>query len=157
MITHRLGFGALLLLLSLLAGCQTAAVQFVELDRDVDQAQASKEVEVLGHIFANSWGVTAFAVVPCFAGDINAGGKPSMSFFSNTATVATAVALIEAEARRRGATHLLDLQSQWVSNWQVATLIFSVAEGGASATAVRIHGDGSAAPPNAIPLEAADN
>jgi len=156
MITPRLGFGTLLLLLSLLAGCQTAQVQFVELDREAAQQHPAPDVEVLGHLFANSWGVTAFGSLPCFAGDINSSGRPGMSLFRNTATVATAVALIEAEARRRGATHLLDLQSQWVSNWYVATLIFSVAEGGASATAVRIHGNASARIPNAIPLQAED-
>jgi len=156
MITHRLGFTTLFLLFSLLAGCHTAQVQFVELDRHAAKEHPLGDVEVLGHLFANSWGVTAFGSLPCFAGDINANGQPVMSFFRNTATVATAVALIEAEARRRGATHLLDLQSDWVSNWYVATFIFSVAEGGASATAVRIEGDASIRIPNAIPLAAAD-
>ena len=155
MTKHWLGFRALLLSLSLFAGCQTAQVQFVELDRDPAKGQPTSEVEVLGHLFASTWGVTAFGSLPCFAGDINANGKPRTSLFRNTATVATAVALIEAEARRRGATHLIDLQSDWVSNWYVATFIFSVVEGGASATAVRIEGDAQDRIPNAIPLKTA--
>jgi hypothetical protein len=153
MITHPLGLRVLPLLFLLLAGCQTAQVQFVELERHAAKKQSTQDVEVLGHLFANSWGVTAFGSLPCFAGDINANGRPVTSLFRNTATVATAGSLIEEEARRRGATHLLDLQSEWVSNWYAATFIFSVVEGGASATAVRIKGGAQVRIPNAIVLE----
>ena len=149
---HRISCQALLPLLLLMAGCQTAQVQFVELDQHSAEAPSVGDVEVLGHLFASSWGVTAVGVLPCFAGDIQANGKPSTSLFQNTATVATAVALVEAEARRRGATHLLDLQSDWVSNWYAATFIFSVVEAGVSATAVRIEAGAAVRIPNAIPI-----
>jgi len=155
MITHRLGRYTWLPLLLLLAGCHTAQVQFVPLGQQAAEGRPGKDVEVLGHLFANSWGVNAFGALPCFAGDINRHGKPSLSLFQNTATIKTAIALIEAEARRQGATHLIDLDSEWVSNYYVATFIFSVLEGGASATAVRIVGDASVHCPEAIPLSPA--
>lgn len=107
------------------------------------------DVAVIGHVYANSWGMYVFAKLPYVAGGIDDEGHPEWRWFADVVEVETVVRLLEAEALRQGATHVLDLKSDWISEWSPASLIFWIVEAQASATAIRVTGE---APPDAIPI-----
>ena len=135
----------LVLLLGGSTGCTMSQVQYVELT----SGQGVTATVAIGHIHANSWGLYAFAELPFVAGGLDQDGWPVWRYFTDVVRVETAVALVEAEAVRRGATHLVDLQTDWLSEWSPTSLIFWIFEVEASATAIRVTGD---APAGAIPL-----
>jgi hypothetical protein len=127
-------------------------VQFVEssvAQPAADDVRASDD-RVLGHVYANSWGIYVLAKIPYLAGGISREGRPVWSFFEDAVRVQTVVDLLRAEALRRGATHLVDLESNWISEWSAATFVFWIVEAEASANAIRVTGT---PPPGAIPLK----
>lgn len=108
-----------------------------------------RDVQNVGHVYGNSWGIFVFAQLPYLSGGIDEDGEPRWYYFEDRVRVETAVDLLKAEARRQGATHLIDLKSDWISEWSAPTLIFWIVETEASATALKVTGE---APPGALPL-----
>ena len=147
----------LLALLPLATGCVMSQTQYVEsnfVQAEVEDSDQDEDgVEVLGHVYANSWGIYLFAKLPYLAGGIDEEGQPEWQYFADVVEVQTVVDLLEAEALRHGATHVIDLESDWISEWSAATLIFWIVEAQASATALRVTGE---APLDAIPIGNAD-
>ena len=141
-------------LVSLCTGCVMSQVQFVASSSDVqlpgDGASTSDDC-VLGHVYANSWGIYFLGKIPCVAGGIGEDGQPVWRYFKDVVEVQTVVDLLRAEALRRGATHLIDLKSDWTSAWSQFTIVFWIIETEASANAIRVTG---APPAGAIPLKA---
>ncbi|MFT7671435.1 MAG: hypothetical protein ACI8X5_004153 [Planctomycetota bacterium] len=128
------------------AGNEVSTVEFVE--------NSGQGETIVGHVYANTWGLYTFAVYPYLAGGIDENGEPVWDYFSDVANVETAVALLRAEALRHGATHVIDLKSEYFSEWSPSTLIFWIVESSVSATAIRA---GSNPPPGAIRLESFRN
>ena len=151
---HPLGVLILATLVSLSTGCIMSQVQFVASSDDVqlpgDEPSASDD-GVLGHVYASCWGIYLLARLPCVAGGIDEDGQPVWRYFKDVVEVQTVVDLLRAEALRRGATHLVDLESHWISEWSAVSLVFWVVETEASANAIRVTG---APPVGAIPLNA---
>ncbi len=142
---------ALAAALPLAAGCTMSHTQYAEANFVPGDAAASEGdgVELLGHVYANSWGIYVFAKLPYVAGGIDEDGQPEWRYFEDVVKIETAVDLLEAEALRRGATHVVDLKSDWISEWSAPSLIFWIVETEVSATALRVTGE---APPEALPL-----
>ena len=143
---------AMLALLPLGTGCTMSHVQFVDAPFEpatAPDAATAAGTQVLGHLYANSWGYYVFAKLPYLSGGVDEDGRPEWRYFEDAVKVETVVTLLEAEARRRGATHLVDLKSDWLSEWAAPSLIFWIVETQASATALRVSGE---APAGAIPL-----
>jgi hypothetical protein len=150
---------SLLLLTFLATGCIAPRVQFVDLGADApgptpERAAVGSEVVVVGPLHAETWGVHLFSDLPVVTGGLDRDGRPDRRWFEDTVRVATLVELLRAEAHRRGATHLVDLTSDWRSDWVGATLIFWTRETQASATAVRCRDE---PPEGAIPVGAPEH
>lgn len=143
--------GFILLILS--AGCTMSHVQVVESEPMTVSESENTDEFALGHVYANSWGIFLFSKVPIVTGGINSEGEPIWAWFKNTVRTETVVDLIRARAMRMGATHVVDVKTNWVSAWGGASLIFWVAETEASANAIRVAGD---APFGAFPVEDED-
>jgi len=106
-------------------------------------------VTVIGHVHGNCWGVYVFSVLPIITGAANEDGAPGSRLLRDSVEIRTSVRIVEGEARRRGATHLINLQSNTFSAWSAQTLFFWVLEAESSATAIRVTGT---PPPGAIPI-----
>lgn len=139
--------------MALATGCTMSQVQFVESPVRTEvstQAASSAADGYLGHVYANSWGIYFLANYPYLSGGMDEEGQPEWAYFRDETRVETIVGLIRAEAERQGATHLVDLQTNWISEWSQFTLVFWIVESEGSATMLRVAGD---PPPGAIPLK----
>jgi len=95
---------------------QVQVVESVRTTPAVEDAETTpRGVEAIGHIYANSWGIYVFAKLPYLSGGIDGDGYPEWQYFRDVVEVETVVALLRAEAQRQGTTHLLDLDSNWIS------------------------------------------
>ena len=115
----------------------------------MEGATGAEGMDVVAHLHSNTWGLNFLGRYPYLSGGIDEEGQPKWTYWQDNARVETAVALIRAEARRLGATHLIDLKSNWISEWIQFTLLFWIAEAEVSATAIRVQGT---PPAGAIPL-----
>ena len=144
--------GFILLIFS--AGCTMSHVQVVESESMTVSESENTDRFALGHLYANSWGIYLFSKVPIVTGGINSNGEPAWSYFKDTVRTETVVALIRTQAMRMGATHLVDMQTNWISEYGgPLMLIIWIAETEASANAVRVAGE---VPFGAIPVEDED-
>lgn len=144
--------GFILLIFS--AGCTMSHVQVVESESMTVSESENADEFALGHVYANSWGIYLFSKVPIVTGGINSDGEPVWSYFKDTVLTETVVDLIRTQAMRMGATHVVDMQTNWISEWGGPfMLIFWLVETEASANAIRVKGG---APFGALPVEDED-
>jgi len=87
------------------------------------------------HINAEIWGIHLFNGIPLFSGGYIQVGttKP----FSTTAKIENVMTIIKNEAKKLGATRIIDINSKCISSWNAYTLIFWYKEVQISATAVK--------------------
>lgn len=145
--------GCAALTLGLMASCQMAGVEYVGFTPPPasDAPSDAEGTTVVGHIHGTCWGVYLFSALPLITGAANSDGAPGSRLLRDSVEIRTSVRIVEGEARRRGATHLIDLQSDTFSAWSAQTLFFWILEAESSATAIRVHGP---PPPGAIPISA---
>lgn len=142
------------ILLILTIGCTMSHVQVVESESMTVSEPKNTDDSALGHVYANSWGIYLFSKVPMVTGGINSDGEPVWAWFKDTVRTETVVDLIRTQAVRLGATHVVDMQTKWISEWGGPfMLIFWLVETEASANAIRVKGE---APFGALPLEGKD-
>lgn len=140
-------------LLALAPSCTMAHTQFAEAGIIAGPADGLADAEgagVVGHVYANAWGIYFMGKAPLVTGGLDAEDMPAWRWFEDSVEVETVVELLAAEARRRGATHIIDLETDWYSSWSAATVFFWTIETQASATALRVSGE---APDGAVPID----
>ncbi len=90
----------------------------------------------VAHIHSDIWGIyfLGFESCPVITGSTRRPG--SYHFFRNIATTNAAAEMVLEESRKLGADTVIDLKTDWESNWQPYTLIFWLKEAQASGNAV---------------------
>lgn len=120
-----------------LGSCTMAHTQVAPLRSPAPAGGGASTIETVAEVYANVYGYSFFGV-PITSGAARYANTRSIAWFENATRVETVTDMVLAEARQQGATHVVDLEVDFLSEWIGWTLVFWAAEAEASATAIRV-------------------
>jgi len=146
----RLGMAATLLLV---VGCSS-----VQTTKEFHNEQLSLgQGQALAHIHSDVWGIyfLGFESMPVITGSYREPGD--WRLFRHTVSPGRATEMVTAAAEEMGAEAVVDLDTDWSSEWQTFTLIFWLKEAQASGNAIDLtEGVGTGVAPTAEEAGAED-
>ena len=132
-------------------GCMMAHTR-VTLASASEQAAAG-DVETIAHIYANVYGYELPLGIPVASGVAKEANTRGFHVLSDDARPETVTTMILNDARELGATHVVDMQTHYLSSWVQWLVVIWLTEAEGSGTAIRVKS--GAAPPGAIAVPAA--
>lgn len=115
-----------------------AHTQVVSLPQQTTENGVRPAIEPIAHIYANIYGYELFGL-PLTSGAARHRNRRIIAWFENSVRTQGAAEMILAEAREQGATHVIDLQTNYLSTWLQWLLVLWTPEVQGSATAIIVH------------------
>ena len=128
----------LLLVPTGLGGCTMAHTQVVPLPPQAAEGDTPPAIEPIAHIYGNVYGYDLFGI-PLTSGAARHKNRRIIAWFEDSVHVPAVTEMLLAEARELEATHIIDLQTNFLSSWLQWLFVLWMPEVQGSATAIRVH------------------